>query len=84
MRGIIYWKKLHQHCNKYVWSCPECQQVTSKEPQHISLHILIPQFSMSFISLDLLDPYCETERGNQFALTVICMLTNYVFMIPIR
>ena len=39
---------------------------------------------MSFISTDVVGPYRETETGNQYALTVICMLANYVFMIPIR
>ena len=39
---------------------------------------------MSFISIDLVGPYRETENGNQYALIVICMLTNYVFMISIR
>ena len=75
---------LHQHCNKYVQSCPECQQVTLKELQYINLHLPIPQFPMSFISMDFLGPYQETEKGNQYALAVICMLTNYIFMIPIR
>ena len=39
---------------------------------------------MSFISMDLLGPYHEKDNGNQCALTVICMLTNDVFMIPIK
>ena len=39
---------------------------------------------MSFISMDLVGPYRETGNGNQYTLTVICMLTNYVFMILIR
>ena len=34
--------------------------------------------------MDLLAPYHETEKGNQYVLTVMCMLKNYVFMIPIR
>ena len=38
---------------------------------------------MSFISMDLLGPY-QIRKGNQYVLTVICMLTNYIFMIPIR
>ena len=75
---------LCQHCNKYICSCPECQQVTLKEPQYINLHLPIPQFPMSFINMDLVDPYGETENENQYALTVICMLTNYIFIIPIR
>ena len=39
---------------------------------------------MSFISMNLIGPYKEIENGNQYALTIICMLTNYIFMIPIR
>ena len=65
-------------------SCQECQQVTIKESQYMNLHLPIPQFPMSFVSMDLLGPYCNTEQGNQYALTVICMLTYYVFMMPIR
>ena len=34
--------------------------------------------------MDLLGPYHEAEKGNQYALTIICMLTNYMFRIPIR
>ena len=29
-------------------------------------------------------PYSEIENGNQYGLTVICMLANYVFMVPIK
>ena len=79
-----YWKKLCQHCNKYVGSCSECQKVTLKKPKYVNLHLPILQFLMPFISMDLLGPYCKTEKGNQHALTVIYMLTNYVFMILIR
>ena len=65
-------------------SCTECQQVTLKEPWYINLHLPIPKFPMSFTSMDLVGPYRENQNGNQYALTVICMLTNYVIMIPIR
>ena len=34
--------------------------------------------------MDSFGPYEESEKGNQYPLTVICMLTNYVFMILIR
>ena len=49
-----YWRKLYQHCNYYIRSCPECQQVTQKEPHYVDLHLSIPQFPMSFISMDVL------------------------------
>ena len=38
---------------------------------------------MEMICMDLIGLLLETSRGNKFALTVICLLTNYVFMIPI-
>ena len=84
IKRYYYWEKLCWHCNKYVRSCPECQQVILKEPWYVNLHLPISQFPMSFINMDLLGPYHETENGNQYALTVICMLTNYVFMIAIK
>ena len=84
IRRHYYWKKLHQHCNIYVQLCPQYQQVNLKEPQNINLHLPIPQFPISFISMDFPGPYCKTEKGYQYLLTGIRMLTNYVFMIPIR
>ena len=81
---IYYWKKLHQDCNKNMRSCTEYQQVTLKEPWCVNLHLLIPQSPMSFISVNQLGRYSEMGNGNQYTLTVICMLTNHVFMVPIR
>ena len=33
-----------------------------KEPQYINLHLPIPQFPMSFISMDLLGPHHGTKK----------------------
>ena len=55
-----------------------------KELHNINAHLPITQFAMSFISMDILGQYRETENGSKYTLTVICMLTNYVFMIPIK
>ena len=75
------WRKLWQHCNKYIRSCSECHQVTLKEPHYVDLHLPLPQFLMFFITMDLLGPYQETENGDQYALTTICMLTclHYIY-----
>ena len=39
---------------------------------------------MSFIAMDLLDKYLDTENGNCYALTIICMLTSFVTTAPIK
>ena len=36
-----------------------------------------------FLSIDLISPSENATKGSQYALTVICMLTNYVICIPI-
>ena len=36
-----------------------------------------------FILMDLIGPFEMTSRGNQYAVTVNCMLTNYVMCIPL-
>ena len=45
------------------------------------MHSKLP---MSFITMDLLVKYPETENGNHYALTIICMLTSFVNIIPIK
>ena len=84
IRRHYYWKKLCQHCNKYMLVCRMLTSNFKKSPSISTCIYLIPQIPMSFINMDLVGPYRETENGNQYALTVIYMLTNYVFMIPIR
>ena len=37
-------------------------KVTLKEPQYVDLHLMVPQFPMSFISMGLLGPYQKTEN----------------------
>ena len=39
---------------------------------------------MLFICMDVLAPYSEMENGILYMLTIICMLANYVFMVPIK
>ena len=34
--------------------------------------------------MDLLGLYSKTDSGKKSMLTLICMLTNYVYMIPIK
>ena len=43
----------------------------------------ISRIPMETICMDLIGPLLETSSGNKFALTAICLLTNYVFMVPI-
>ena len=49
------------------------------------LHFDTATFPMEFISMDLIgELYPPLKAGNKYALMVICMLTGYVFCIPLK
>ena len=73
-----------QDCTKYVHQCKECQQVSLKEPHYVDSNLQIPKLPMSFIATHLLGEYPGTENGNCYALTIICMLTTFVSIVPIK
>ena len=64
--------------------CKEYQQVSLKESHYVDSNLQIPKLPMSFIAMDLLGEYPEMENGNCYALTIICMLTLFVNIIPIK
>ena len=58
--------------------------MTDKQTQsYVQLHLGIPHTPMNFISVDLIGPLEVTAKSNQYALTVICMLTNYATCVPL-
>ena len=49
------------------------------------MHFDVATFPMQFISMDLIgDFHPPTTKNNRYALTVICMLTDYVFCVPLK
>ena len=52
---------------------------------YVKLHFDTATFPMEFISMDLIgELYPPLKAGHNYALTVICMLTGYVFCIPLK
>ena len=82
MRKYCYWPGIKQDCSKYVQSCKTCQMVNLKSHRLTNLSMPISRIPMETICMDLIGPLPETSSGNKFALTAICLLTNYVFMVP--
>ena len=84
IRRFYFWQKLKQDCTKHVCQCKECQQASLKEPYYVDSNLCIPKLSMSFIPMELLGEYPEMEKCNCYALTIICRLTPFVNIIPIK
>jgi len=70
---------------RYVKNCATCQKVNKQVVKYAKLHFSVPSMPMEFISMDLIGEFnLPSKGGYRYALTVICMLTGYVFCIPIK
>ena len=84
LKRLYYWKGVKGDTTKYVRSCRPCQEKNRHIVKYAKLHFRVPTLPMQFISMDLIGNFPRTAKGNTFALTAVCMLTGYVFCIPLK
>ena len=84
LRRSYYWKGMKSFIATYVKRCDLCRQHNTTATRYVKGAFEIPKAPMDFISMDLIGEfYPPSTRGNHYALTIICMLTGWVWCIPI-
>ena len=85
LKRLYYWKGLKPSVVKHIKMCYQWQRRNKSVIKYATLHFDMATFQMQFISMDLIGEfYPPTAKKNRYALTVICMLTGYVFCIPLK
>ena len=85
LKRLYYWKGLKPSVAKHIKMCYQCQRRNKQVVKYATLHFDVATFPMQFISMDLIGEFHPpTTKRNRYALTVICMLTGYVFCIPLK
>ena len=85
LKRLYYWKGLKPSVAKHIQRCYQCQRRNKQVVKYATLHFDVATFPMQFISMDLIGEFHPpTTKGKRYALTVICMLTGYVFCIPLK
>ena len=85
LKRLYYWKGLKPSVEKHVKRCYQCQRRNRQVVKYAKLHFDVATFPMQFISMDLIGEFHPpTSRKHRYALTVICMLTGYVFYVPLQ
>ena len=70
---------------KHMKNCAVCQKRNPQVVPYAKLHFVTATFPMEFISMDLIGEfYPSSKSGYKYALIVICMLTRYVFCVPLK
>ena len=85
LKRLYNWKGLKPSVTKHIQRCYHCQRRNKQVVKYATLHFDVATFPMQFISMDLIGEFHPpTSKGKRYALTVICMLTGYVFCIPLK
>ena len=85
LKRLYYWKGLKPSVVKHIKMCYQCQRRNRHVIKYATLHFDVATFPMQFISMDLIGEFHPpTAKNNRYALTVICMLTGYIFCVPLK
>ena len=85
LKRLYYWKGMKASITKHIKNCDICQKHNLQVVPYAKLHFDTATFRMEFISMDFIgELYPPSKSGHKYALTIICMLTGYVFCIPLR
>ena len=85
LKRLYYWKGLKPSVVRHIQRCYHCQRRNKQVVKYATLHFDVATFPMQFISMDLIGEFHpHTSKGKRYALMVICMLTGYVFCIPLK
>ena len=85
LKRLYYWKDMKASITKHIKNCDICQNCNLQVVPYAKLHFDTATFPMEFISIDLIgELYPPSKSGHKYALTIICMLTGYVFCIPLK
>ena len=81
LKRLYYWKGLKPSVEKHI----KCQRRNKQVVKYATLHFDVATFQIQFISMALIGAFHPpTVKKNMYALTVICMLTGYVFCVPLK
>ena len=84
LRRSYYWKGMKAYVALYVKRCSLCREHNATATRYVKGSFEIPKAPMDFISMDLIGEFHPpSSHRNRYALTVICMLTGWVWCVPI-
>ena len=85
LKRLYYWKGMKASITKHIKNCDNCQKRNLQIVPYAKLHFDTATFPVEFVSMDLIgELYPPSRSGHKYALTMICMLTGYIFCIPLK
>lgn len=79
------WKRMAKDVAKYTRECEKCK--LNKVNSHTRESMMLtptPQKPFDTIIVDTIGPLSKSENGNEYAVTIICDLSKYLIMSPVK
>ena len=83
LKQLCYWKGLCKDVDIHVQQCIKCTQQNLHLGHYAELYLRLPLMPTHFIVMDLIGTFEPSPQGHQYTLTVIDVLTNYTWCIPL-
>ena len=85
LKNRYHWKGMKKSVYQHCTNCQVCTKHNIKTQQLKNEHFSSPPQPMEFIAMDLIGEFHPaSSKGNRFALTAVCMLTGFMFCIPLK
>ena len=85
IRQLYYWNNRKKDILRHCKQCAVCEKFKVERIKFEKLHFSTPNQLMEFICMDLIGEfYPPTSRGHRYTLTVMDMLTSFVFCAPLK
>lgn len=84
IRLKYHWKNMTRDITRYVKSCAECQKNKAMpRTRELMVETATPIRAFDTIIIDTIGPFMRSNKGNEYAVTIICDLTKYLVTVPI-
>ena len=82
LKRMYFWPALHTDIKDYCRRCGPCNQWNRRVQHYPPLHLYIPSRPLQLVAMDLIGPFTKSVNGNCMVLTVMDMLTGYLWAFP--
>ena len=84
IRLLYYWNNMKKDIFCHCKQCAVCEKFKIEQIKFKKLHFSMPNQPMEFICMDLIGKFHLPTSGHRYTLTVMDMLTGFVFCAPLQ
>ena len=83
IRATYYWSGMKNDICQAISNCKICKMESPNLGKYMNLHLEIGTVPMHFLAMDIIE-IRDTDSAYKYTFTLIDMLTNYMFLIPVK